>query len=67
MVDAARREPDADRRLGQYRQLATYVKDQAFVLPLANYVAAYGTRSNVHGLSRQPLAPYPVLEDLWLA
>jgi ABC-type transport system substrate-binding protein len=67
MVDSARREPDPERRLALYRQIATFVKDQAFVLPLANYVAVYGMRSNVHGVARQPLAGYPALEDLWLA
>jgi ABC-type transport system substrate-binding protein len=66
LVDSARREPDPEKRLGLYRQIATLVKDQAFVLPLANYVAVYGMRSNVKVVSRQPSAPYPAVEDIWL-
>jgi ABC-type transport system substrate-binding protein len=66
-VDSARREPEPDQRLALYRQIATFVKDQAFVLPLANNVAVYAMRSNVNGVVRQPLQSYPALEDLWLA
>jgi len=66
LVDSARRETDAGKRLALYRQIATFVKDQAFVLPLANQVVAYGMRSNVHGFARQPLFVNPALEDVWL-
>jgi hypothetical protein len=45
----------------------TFVKDQAFVLPLANYAAVYATRSNTGGITRQPVANYPSFEDIWLA
>jgi ABC-type transport system substrate-binding protein len=66
LVDAARAEQDWDKRLGLYRQIATLVKDEAFVLPIANNISAYGLRSNVQGFSRQPLQPSPLLEDIWL-
>jgi peptide/nickel transport system substrate-binding protein len=65
MVDAARREPDSEKRIALYRQIGAYVKDQAFVLPLANSIVAYAMRSSVHGFVRQPLFTVPVPEDLW--
>jgi hypothetical protein len=43
MVETARREPDGDKRLGLYRQLAAFVKDQAFVFPLALQVKSLGS------------------------
>jgi ABC-type transport system substrate-binding protein len=67
LVDSARREPEATKRLALYRQIATFVREQAFVLPVANYVVAFGMRSNVHGFARQPLFVNPALEDVWLA
>ena len=67
MVDAARREPDWQTRLGLYRQLDSYLKDQAFVQPIANVANPFGLRANVQGFARQPLAGSPVLEDLWLS
>jgi peptide/nickel transport system substrate-binding protein len=66
-VDAARREPDPDKRLSLYRQIATFVKDEAFVLPLANYGSCYGTRSNVNGVARQAVTAVPAMEDVWLS
>jgi ABC-type transport system substrate-binding protein len=67
MVDAARREPDPTKRIALYRGIATYLKDQAFVLPLANSTVALAMRANVHGFIRQPLFTVPVLEEIWLA
>ncbi len=67
MVDAARREPDWNRRLALYRQIAVFLKDAAFVLPIANGIYPFGLRSNVKGLARQPLAGAPILEDIWFS
>jgi peptide/nickel transport system substrate-binding protein len=67
LVDAASRAPDWTTRLGLYRQIATFVKDAAFILPIANSVNLWGLRKNVQGFSRQPIGPYPVLEDIWLS
>jgi ABC-type transport system substrate-binding protein len=67
MVDAARRETDPAKRLGLYRQIAVFLQDAAFELPIANAISPYGVRSNVQGLARQPLAGAPILEDIWLS
>jgi peptide/nickel transport system substrate-binding protein len=67
MVDAARRERDPARRLGLYRQIAVFLQDAAFELPIANAISPYGVRSNVQGIARQPLAGAPILEDIWLS
>jgi peptide/nickel transport system substrate-binding protein len=67
LVDSARREPDFQKRLALYRHIAGFMKDQAFVLPLANFVGLWGMRANVQGFSRQPLYNSPALEDVWLA
>jgi ABC-type transport system substrate-binding protein len=67
MVDSARREPHFQKRLALYRQIAIFIKDLAFVLPIANYAVPLGTRANVQGFSRQPLFINPALEDVWLA
>jgi peptide/nickel transport system substrate-binding protein len=68
LVAAARREPDWDKRLGLYRQIATFVKDQAFVLPLATRVVPWVTRSNVHGVSssKGTSPATPLLEGMWV-
>ncbi len=66
MVDAARREPDWTKRLSMYRAIGKFVRDQAFILPIANQVNPYDLRRNVHGFARQPLVGSPVLEDMWL-
>jgi len=57
IVDMARREPDWDKRLALYRQIATFVKDEAFVLPIANGVATYGLRWNVRVFRGSPWLP----------
>jgi peptide/nickel transport system substrate-binding protein len=67
MVKAARNEFDFEKRMSVYRDIARLVKDEAFLLPLANRVVAWGTRPNVHGITRQPLIASPVLEDLWVS
>jgi peptide/nickel transport system substrate-binding protein len=66
LVDAARLEPDDAKRMALYRQIGAFVKDQAFVLPLANRDIAWGVRSNVHGVGRGPVEHTPVFEDAWL-
>ncbi len=66
LVAAARREPDVDRRIGLYRQIGAFVKDQAFVLPLANSTVAVAMHSNIHGFVRHPLFTVPLLEELWM-
>ena len=67
MVTAARRESDFDKRMSLYRQLALFIKDAAFVLPIANIVYSFGLRKTVHGFERQAIAGAPNLENLWLA
>ena len=67
LVTTARQEPDWNKRLALYRQIAALVKDEAFVLPVANAISVWGVQSNVQGLVRQPIGPYPNLEDIWLA
>jgi peptide/nickel transport system substrate-binding protein len=66
-VEAARRELDWDKRMGLYHDIARFVKEEAFLLPVANRIVPWGVRANVHGISRQPLQGNPVLEDLWVA
>jgi ABC-type transport system substrate-binding protein len=66
-VDAARRELDWDKRMGLYHAIARFLKEEAFLLPVANRIVPWGVRANVHGISRQPLQGNPVLEDLWVA
>jgi ABC-type transport system substrate-binding protein len=67
LVNAARRERDFDKRMAMYRQIALFVKDAAFILPVANAVYTFGLRANVHGFARQPTAGSPVLEDITLS
>ena len=67
MIAEAQHEPDPDKRLADYRQIATYVRDEAFALPIANYVLPYALRSNVHGVVRQPISNNPSLEEAWLS
>jgi len=67
LVDAARREPDFTRRMAIYRDVSRVVKDEAFLLPIANTIYPWGVRSNVQGMARQPLQGFPRLEDLWLS
>jgi ABC-type transport system substrate-binding protein len=67
MVDAARREADSQKRIALYRQIASFVQDQAFVIPTANKNVPWGMRSNVQGLVRQPVSTNPSFEDVWLA
>jgi peptide/nickel transport system substrate-binding protein len=66
-VQAARREPDRDKRMALYQGIARLVKDEAFLLPIANRIVPWGVRSNVRGFSRQPLLATPTLDELWLA
>jgi peptide/nickel transport system substrate-binding protein len=68
MVDAASRAPDWAARLTAYRQIGAFVKDAAFLLPIANSVLPWGLGKNVQGFKdRAGFAGYPVLEDIWLS
>ena len=67
MVDAARRERDWNKRISLYRQIAVFLKDAAFVVPIANGSFPFGLRSNVLGFARLPSAAAPILEDIWLS
>jgi ABC-type transport system substrate-binding protein len=67
MVEAARREPDWNKRIALYRQISAFVQDAAFVHPLVNTMNPFGLRSNVQGFNRQPTGGAPILEDIWLA
>jgi peptide/nickel transport system substrate-binding protein len=67
LTDAARREPDPVKRIDQYRQIGRFVKEEAFLIPVANTVYPWAIRTNVHGMSRQPLVGFPVLEELWMS
>jgi ABC-type transport system substrate-binding protein len=50
-VDSALREPDAEKRVDEYRDIARFVHDQAFVLPLADQVLGYGVKIGITGLA----------------
>ena len=67
MTDAARREPDSAKRMDMYHQVGRLVKDEAFLIPVANTVYPWAIRTNVHGMSRQPLQGFPILEELWVS
>jgi peptide/nickel transport system substrate-binding protein len=64
MADAARREPDWEKRLGLYRQIAAFVKNEAFVLPVANAVTPWAHRSSVRGVVGDPFSSAPFLEGI---
>ncbi len=69
MISTAHAETDPTRRIADYRKIAEFVKDQAFLLPVTNPVAPFALRSNVHGFRHLPggSALAPVYEDIWLA
>lgn len=69
LVSTARLEPELNKRLTLYRQIAQIVQDEAFVLPVGNTVVPYAMRSNVQGFGVLPgAAAYsPVYENIWLA
>jgi peptide/nickel transport system substrate-binding protein len=67
LVTRARREPDWNKRKSIYRDIAVFLKNEAFLLPIANSVNPWGMRSNVHGVVRQPLVGEPSLAELWLS
>jgi ABC-type transport system substrate-binding protein len=66
MVDSAQREPDYDKRIAMYRQIAGFVKDQAFELPLTASFTAFAQRSNVRGITRAPFSSSPWLSEIWM-
>ncbi|MBV9600250.1 MAG: ABC transporter substrate-binding protein [Chloroflexi bacterium] len=67
MVDSAQREADFAKRIAMYRQIAVFVKNQAFELPLAPGFGAFAHRSNLHGITRAPFTSVPLLRDIWMA
>jgi peptide/nickel transport system substrate-binding protein len=68
LVDAARREPDWDKRVTLYRDITRLLSDEAFILPVATPQVAYGLRKAVHGLTVTPGGPSaPYFEGVWLA
>jgi peptide/nickel transport system substrate-binding protein len=67
LTDAARREADPAKRVDLYHVIARFVRDEAFLIPVANTVYPWALRANVHGLTRQPLVAQPVPEELWLS
>jgi ABC-type transport system substrate-binding protein len=64
LADAARREPSWEKRLGLYRQITAFVRNEAFVLPVANAVTPWAHRSSVQGVSGDPFSSAPFLEDI---
>jgi peptide/nickel transport system substrate-binding protein len=67
MVDSAQIEPDTAKRIAMYREIARFVKDQAFELPLAPAFLAFAHRSNVHGITRAQFTSAPLLREIWIA
>jgi ABC-type transport system substrate-binding protein len=67
LVDAARREPDFTRRMAIYGDVSRLVKEEAFLLPIANTIYQWGVRANIQGIVRQPLQGFPRLEEVWLS
>jgi ABC-type transport system substrate-binding protein len=66
MTDIARGEPDPVKRMDLYHQVARFVQDESFLIPIANVVLPWAMRTNVQGMIRQPLIGSPVLEELRL-
>jgi peptide/nickel transport system substrate-binding protein len=68
LVNAGRTEPDWDKRVAIYRDISRFLRDEAFILPVATPHVVYGLRTGVRGLTvtrGQPAAPY--FEGVWLA
>ena len=51
------------KRMALYHEVARLVRDEAFLIPIANTVYPWALRANVHGLTRQPLVALPVPEE----
>ena len=64
LADAARREPSWEKRVGLYRQIGALVKNEAFVLPVANAVTPWAHLSTVQGLTGDPFSSAPFLEGI---
>lgn len=64
LVDAARREPGWEKRLALYRQISAFVRNEAFVLPVANAVTPWAHLSTVQGLTGDPFSSAPFLEGI---
>jgi peptide/nickel transport system substrate-binding protein len=67
MVNAGEAESNWDKRVAIYRQIAQFVRDQAFILPLADRMIPWGRRSNVLGLTKQSTQPYPLFDEVWMS
>ena len=67
LVESAQREAETRQRLDLYRQITRFLKEQAFVLPVAGRVAPHAMRANVHGVTSTGAAPdMPLLETVWI-
>lgn len=51
LIQQAAAEPDQTKRLALYKQIAQFIQDQAYIVPLANPAAVYILRTRVHGLT----------------
>lgn len=51
LIQQAAAEPDQVKRIALYRQIAQFIQDQAYIVPLANPSAVYILRTRVHGLT----------------
>jgi len=66
LIESSRPERNWERRVAIDRQIAVLVKDEAFILPVADFISAWGIRASLRGATRQPRSGYPVLDELWL-
>jgi ABC-type transport system substrate-binding protein len=67
LVDVARAESDWTLRIELCRAIARMLKEEAFLLPIANSVTLWGGRETVRGVTRQPLVGDPVPAEPWMA
>lgn len=65
IIIAAQQEPDQDARIQLYRDLTELIKDEAFILPLANGLVTAGLQENVQDLRINRLG-FPEFENVWL-
>jgi peptide/nickel transport system substrate-binding protein len=66
LVTAAQAEADWDKRISLYRDVTRLIKDEAFILPLANRVETRALRRHVQGFELDPQA-HPKFENVSLA
>src|SRR5262249_26434832 len=66
LVELARTESDWLQRLAMYRAIATLIKNEAFLLPIAKSINVWGVRNNRQGVTRQPLVGDPSLAETYV-